>query len=76
MFHLVMLAAIAKEHQHNMLEEAKKYRMLKAARAARPRLQEYFFVRIGDFLISVGLRLKGRYEPAMCSGPEAYRSGC
>ena len=76
MFHLTTLAMIAKEHQHNMLEEAKKYRVLKDARAARPRLQEYLFVRVGDFLISTGLRLKERYEPVVCPGPEAYRSGC
>ena len=67
---------IVKEHQNNMLEEAKKYRMLKAARAASPRLQERLFVRVGDFLISAGLRLKERYKPEMCPELEAYQSSC
>lgn len=65
---------IVKEHQKNMLEETKKYRMLKAARATRPRFQERLFMRVGDFLIYAGLRLKERYKPAMCSGPGAYQS--
>lgn len=73
---LTTLAMIAKVHQNDMLEEAKKYRMLKATRAARPRFQERLLVLAGDFLISAGLRLKERYKPAMCSELEAYQSGC
>ena len=63
-----MLAMLAKEYQNRMLEEAKRYRMLKATRAARPRLQQRLLMRFGDFLISAGLRLKERYKPAMCPG--------
>ena len=76
MLNPTVLARMVKEHQDSMLEEAKKNRILKAARAARPRLQERLFVRVGDFLISAGLRLKEQYEPEMCSCPEAYQSGC
>lgn len=76
MFNLTVLSMIAKEHQNNMLEEVKKNQMLKATRPAEPRLQERLCVRIGDFLISAGLRLKERYTPAICPGPEAYQSGC
>ena len=71
-----MMLSIAKERQKELLEEAKKYRMLKAARAARPRLQERLCVRVGDFLISAGLRLKERYKPEMRPDLEAYQSGC
>ena len=73
---IMTLAVIAKERQKDMLEETKRYRMLKAFRAGRPRLQERLSVRVGDFLISAGLRLKERYQPEMCPELEAYRSGC
>lgn len=76
MHDLTTLAMIAKEHQNSMLEEAKKNRMLRAIRAERPRFRERLFVRVGDFLISTGLRLKGRYKPEMRPELEAYRSGC
>ena len=76
MFNPTMLLMISKVHQNSLLEEAKKNQMLKATRSAKPRLQERLCVRIGDFLISAGLRLKQRYKPAMCPGPEAYQSGC
>jgi hypothetical protein len=73
---IMTLAIIAKEHQKDMLEEVKKCRMLKALRAKRPRLQERLLVRVGDFLISAGLRLKERYQSEMCPELEAYQSGC
>jgi hypothetical protein len=76
MFNLKVLSMIAKEHQNNMLEEVKKNQMLKAIRPAKPRLQERLCVRIGDFLISAGLRLKKRYKPEIYPDLEAYKSGC
>lgn len=76
MFDLTTLAMIVKEHQNNMLKEAKKERMLRAIRAKRPQLRERLSARVGDFLISAGLRLKERYEPDRCSELEAYQSSC
>jgi hypothetical protein len=76
MHDLTTLAWIAKEHRDNMLEEVKKDRMVRAIRVRRPGFRERLFVRVGDFLISAGLRLKERYKPEMRPELEAYRSGC
>ncbi len=45
------------------LKEAEKDRLVKAAKAGRPSLQERLLLSIGDFLITFGLRLKARYQP-------------
>ena len=70
---------MAKAHQNRLLKEAKEAKeigMLKAARTARPRLQERLFVRLGNFLISAGMRLQERCQPVMYPGPETHQPGC
>ncbi len=76
MFHPTILSMLVKEHQDSLLEEVRKTRAPRAARTARPRLRERLFVRVGDALISAGLRLQARYKPAMYPYTEAYHSDC
>ena len=76
MFNLEITSLVAKEYRDRRLEETRKNRMLKASRPAMPRLQERFFVHLGDLLISAGLMLRQRYMPVMRSCSEAYQSSC
>ena len=71
-----MTPSLIKAYQDRLLEEAKKGRIPKATRTAKPQLQERLLARVGDLLISAGLRLQERYKPAMCPRPEASQSSC
>jgi hypothetical protein len=61
MFDLSM-AIKAQVHRDNLLEDAGIHRLYKMAQADRPRPQEHLLLSIGDALISLGLRLKARYQ--------------
>jgi hypothetical protein len=76
MFHPTLMPMLVKERQDNLLKEVKKSRGLKSARTARPGLQERLFTRVGDCLISAGLRLQARYQPATYPGTKACQSDC
>ena len=45
------------------LKQAEKDRLLKAAKAGRPKLQERLLLSTGDLLITFSLWLKARYQP-------------
>ena len=63
----------ARAYQEMLLAEAKKVHSPNAAGRVDPQL-ERLLVHVGDVLISAGLRLRERYEPAICNAPETYRS--
>lgn len=69
-----ILSMLAKVHRSNLLEEAKKSRIPRVIRAARPRFHERFLVRVGDLLISIGFKLQERYRPTMYSHPKSVNS--
>jgi hypothetical protein len=52
---------VAETHRNELVAQAKESRILKAK---SPRLGKRLFVRIGDILISAGLKLHQRYQPA------------
>ena len=52
-----------KAHQRELLEVAKKQRLLAQSRKKIVRQRGRMFVVIGDFLIASGVRLKAHYEP-------------
>ena len=68
--------SMSKAYQNILLEEAKTNGILKTSRTMRPRLQERLFMRVGDLLISAGLRLQGRFELATLPCSKVYQSGC
>jgi hypothetical protein len=51
---------MAETHRNELLSKAKENRMLKAESS---RFGERLFVRVGDILISTGLRLHQLYQP-------------
>lgn len=63
MTHPVLALARVQVHCNDLLEEAEFHRLLKKAKAGRPRLQDHLLLSLGDLLISFGLRLKARYQP-------------
>jgi len=50
--------------------ESNRAHLVRAARAARPRLHARFLAHVGKVLTSAGTRLRERYEPTLASGPE------
>jgi hypothetical protein len=68
------LSVVVKERQKNIFQQVQRARGPRTVQPANPRLLERLFLRIGDLLISAGLRLHKRYRPATCSGYKAYRS--
>lgn len=76
MFSPEQLLMLGKIRQEGLLEEAQGNRTSGVTRTTSPRLQERFFVRTGDFLISAGLRLRERYEPAVRPDSKVYQPGC
>lgn len=63
MFDLSM-AIKAQVHRNNLLQDAEIHRLHKMAQVDRPRPQDHLLLSIGDALISLGLRLKARYQPS------------
>lgn len=65
----------ARAYQESLLAEVTrdKYTM-KVIRRTKPRLQGRMFLRLSDLMVSLGLKLRERYEPAMACGPEVRSS--
>ena len=75
MFDLMIIAAMAKARQHEVLEEAKRDRWLQNARATRLGLRGRLLKGLGDLLISTGQKLQERCTPVAPQGSRAYSSG-
>ncbi len=67
---------LARAHQEALLEEAKGNQMVARAGEYSPRLEERVLVRLGAWLVSIGLRLQARYRPEMRTAPGACGSAC
>jgi hypothetical protein len=63
MYNPFLADTYTKAHHTERLKEAEKDRLLKAAMAGRPKLQERLLLSISDLLITFGLWLKARYQP-------------
>ena len=66
MLNPVMLQMIIEVHQNHLSEEVEKSRLPKAISPAGSRFLDRLLIGIGDILISAGLWLQSRTEPAMC----------
>jgi hypothetical protein len=64
---------LAVAYQEALLEEAGVNRPLRNARLVRPRLRDRLCLRAGEWLISAGVWLRTRVQPAVPSSPDAYR---
>ena len=62
MIYSMLVMGEAKARYRELLQEAEIERRLKKARAHRPSLRDCFLLSTGDLLISLGLRLKKRYQ--------------
>jgi hypothetical protein len=64
---------VAKHHQDQLLKEAERNRIVKPARRVRPQRWQRLFLRLGDLLITIGLSLHRRFQPAVYPDPELYQ---
>ncbi len=53
------------ERRDELQKVARDMRIVRKGKIKRIQRKERVFVNVGDFLISVGLRVKARYDPAM-----------
>ena len=60
---------VAKHHQNQLLKEVERNR-IKTARKTSPQRWQRLFLRVGDLLITVGLSLHRRFQPAGYPDPE------
>jgi hypothetical protein len=60
MFHPDMLSELTKMHQRELLEEAKKNKLIKQRRFHRPRLADHLLLSFSEFLIAQGRKLEKR----------------
>jgi hypothetical protein len=67
-----MTPSMARAYQESLLLEAKRGRPVKGPLPTGPRFVERLLLRLGDLLISLGTRLRTRYEPNILSGSERY----
>ncbi len=67
---------VVEAHQNELLEKTKEERIHKIARTASTPAWDRFLVRVGDVLISAGLRLHRRYQATTYPDPEILRSHC
>jgi hypothetical protein len=67
-FEFDVLAAVTEAHLQDRLKEAEIARLVRQARAARPRLRDRVLASIGGLLISVGEKLQARYAPQLDFG--------
>ena len=63
MLYPMLTVVYAKVRHSELLREAEFLRLVKEAKAGRPRLQDRLLLRISDVLISFGLWLKARCQP-------------
>ena len=63
MLYPVLTVVCAKARHSELLREVEFYRLVKEAKAGRPRLQDRLLLSISDVLISLGLWLKARCQP-------------
>ncbi len=57
-----LISELVRQHQKNLLEEARLERLLSESRASRPRLRDRLLLKSGNILIFLGERLKEKYE--------------
>ncbi len=60
MFHPDIVSELAKMHQRELLEEAKKNKLIKQIRFHRPRLADHLLLSFSEFLIAQGRKLEKR----------------
>jgi len=60
MFHPDILSELIKMHQRELLEEAKKNKLIKQIRFHRPRLADHLLLSFSEFLIAQGRKLEKR----------------
>jgi hypothetical protein len=60
MFHPDIVSELIKMHQSELLEEAKKNKLIKQIRFYRPRLADHLLLSISEFLIAQGWKLEKR----------------
>ncbi len=60
MFHPDIVSELIKMHQRELLEEAKKNKLLKQIRFHRPRLADHVLLSFSEFLIAQGRKLEKR----------------
>jgi len=58
MFHRDIILELAKMHQRELLEEAKKYELIKQIRLHRPRFADHLLLSFSEFLIAQGRKLE------------------
>jgi hypothetical protein len=71
-----MIFSVVEERQKEILEEARRKRLLIAAKAARRRPWGRLFVRAGDVLVAAGSTLQQVFEPADCRDAEGTALCC
>ena len=65
----------ARAYQEGLLAEVTRDEYtLRVVKTTKPRFQGRVFLRLGELLISWGLRLRARYEPVMVCGPDVCSS--
>ena len=60
MLHPEMLSELTKMHQRELLEEAKKNRLIKQIKFDRPRLVDHLLLSFSEFLVAQGRKLEKR----------------
>ena len=60
MSHPDIVSELLKMHRRELLEEAKKHKLLKQIRVHRPRLADHLRLRFSEFLIAQGRKLEKR----------------
>ena len=60
MSHPDIISELIKMHRHELLEEAKKHKLIKQIRFHRPRLADHLLLSFSEFLIAQGRKLEKR----------------
>lgn len=64
---------IASERQRELLDEARRVRLIRAAKPTRPGIADRLLAGAGGFLIVAGKKLQARYTPVPCCASAAQR---
>ncbi len=67
---------LIREHQYQIEEHEKNYRINKEIKISRPKIKDRFLLSLGRHLIAVGSKLQNRAKPAFASCSGDYQACC
>jgi hypothetical protein len=73
MYNPDVVLIMVKEHQRELLEEAKRVRLVREAKPANHGFVDHLLADIGGLLISAGTKLQARCKPVMACCAEVHQ---